>query len=288
MTLRTLPTATALFLTTAITAAPAFSAGHAGNTGYALANEGNTLVVMADISAPGDVMTYDLEMGLDAIAYRPVTGDLLGFTNGKIVTLDTTSGAMTDQGAMFAQGTEIEAGAHVGFDFNNKIDAVRVVSSNGDNLVYFPKGFGDNDDRANSVLRFTTLAYGDGDNSAGTDPRVYANAYTNAISGAKASGTFQYALDANANALISLANNAGTLETIGLITIDGEAADIVPMGGFDIVSPAEGSDQAYAILQIDGEDTAGLYSIDLSSGAASLLSDLGMGGFSGFAVSQGM
>jgi len=42
----------------------------------------------------------------------------------------------------------------VAFDFNNAIDAVRAVSSAGDNLVYFPVGFGDNDARANSVRRF--------------------------------------------------------------------------------------------------------------------------------------
>ncbi|MEL7416765.1 MAG: DUF4394 domain-containing protein, partial [Pseudomonadota bacterium] len=106
--------------------------------------------------------------------------------------------------------------------------------------------------------------------------------------GRAASTTFQYALDAEANALVSLANNAGTLETIGLVTVEGALADISALGGFDILSPEEGIDQAYAILQIDGQRSAGLYAIDLETGAASLLSDLGMGGFTGFAVTPAM
>ena len=43
---------------------------------------------------------------------------------------------------------------------------------------------------------------------------------------------------------------------------------------------------AYAILQIEGAATAGLYSVDLGTGALTALADLGMGGFTGFAVAQ--
>lgn len=278
-------TATALL---ALATAPAFAAGHAGKMGYALAGEGKTLVVMGDISAPGDVMTYELGTAYDAIAYRPVTGDLLGFTKSAIHILDPMSGMATDLNAEFAEDAMIGADAIVAFDFNNAIDAVRAVSSEGDNLVYFPEGFGDNDERAGSVLRFTSLAYADGDANAGATPMVFANAYTNAINGKTAESTFQYALDAATDSLVSLANNAGTLETIAPVMIDGMAADLAPMGGFDIFSPAEGEDQAYAILQLEGAENAGLYAIDLTSGEATMLADLGMGGISGFAVSGGM
>lgn len=124
--------------------------------------------------------------------------------------------------------------------------------------------------------------------SAGTEPLIFANAYTNAISGAKATATAQYALDANADALVTLANNDGTLTSVGRLTVEGEPIDVSYWGGFDIVSPEEGSDMAYAILQLEGAETAGLYSVDLTSGAVSELADLGMGGFSGFALSHGM
>ena len=272
----------------ALASGPAFAGGHAAISGYALADGGTTLVVMGDLNAPDDVMTHSLTTSLQAIAWRPVTGELLGFSDGMIATIDPMSGEMTDLGAVFMDDAMIGDGKMVAFDFNNKIDAVRAVTSAGDNLVYFPEGFGDNDERAGSVRRFTSLAYGDGDAMAGTTPMVFANAYTNAINDMTAGETFQYALDAGTDALVSLANNAGTLETIGKITVDGMPVDLAPMGGFDIVSPSEGENMAFAILQMEGEETAGLYTIDLETGAATMKADLGMGGITGFAASLGM
>jgi hypothetical protein len=268
-------------------ASPAVSMDHAGTKGYALAEDGTTLVTMADIAAPGEAQTHALDTPLRAIAYRPVTGQLLGYADGAVYEIDPMSGALTDLGATFMEDAVIGDGA-VAFDFNNQIDAVRAVGADGANLVYFPDGFGDADARANSVRRFTDVFYVEGDNSAGAEPRIFANAYTNAITGETAGSTAQYALDARANALVTLANNAGGLATVGLLTMDGDAVDVIDAGGFDIVSPAEGTDLAYAILQIDGEDSAGLYMVDLGSGALTGLGDLGMGGFTGFAASRGM
>lgn len=279
--------ALALSLLSLSISSPAFSMGHAGTMGYALANDGNTLVTMASIAATDAVETYDLDMPLRAIAYRPVTGQLLGYADGAIYEIDTATGMLTDLEATFDADAMIGEGA-VAFDFNNQIDAVRAVGADGSNLVYFPTGFGDMDERADTVKRFTDTFYVDGDNSAGATPLIFANAYTNAIAGMTAESTAQFALDARANALVKLANNAGELSTVGLLTIDGNPVDVTDHGGFDIVSPSEGTDMAFAILQIDGEDTAGLYMVDLTSGALTELADLGMGGFTGFAVSARM
>lgn len=270
----------------ALLAAPAFADGHAGITGYALSADGTRLMVMDSIAAPENLRMLTLSAPVRAIAWRPVTGELIGYADGSIVTIDTTSGEAADQSAMFAEDATIAPDALVAFDFNNKIDAVRAVSSAGDNLVYFPADFGD--DKAGSVRRFTALSYAEGDPSTGAEPLVFANAYTNAVSGMKAGDTVQYAFDARANALVSLANNEGTLETVGLLTIDAKPVDILPVGGFDIVSASAGNDAAYGVLQIDGADSAGLYSIDLATGAATLLSDLGTADISSFAVSSGM
>ena len=272
----------------AMLATPALADHHAGTSGYALSSDGSSLIVMDSLAAPSDARTIELSSPVRSIAWRPVTGELVGYADGSIFVIDTMSGETADQDASFMDDAVIGDDAVVAFDFNNAIDAVRAVSSEGDNLVYFPVGFGDMDERANSVRRFTDLFYAEGDTSEGAVPLVFANAYTNAINGMTAESTFQYALDARANTLVSLANNAGTLETIGLITIDGEPADILPVGGFDIVSPEAGTDQAYAILQIDGQDTAGLYSIDLETGAASMIADLGTVDIGSFATSAGM
>jgi len=255
---------------------------------YALANNGTTLVTMGSIASPTQMDTFTLSNKLDAVAYRPVTGELLGYSNGTIYSVDTKSGKLTDLGASFTKGAMISKNASAtAMDFNNKIDAVRMVGSDGTNLVYFPFGFGNEDKRANSVLKFTSTFYAEGDSSEGTTPEVFANAYTNAIAGAKASSTFQFALDSNTDSLVSLANNAGELKTVAKITIDGKAVDVSSKGGFDIVSSEEGSDAAYAILQLEGASKAGLYSMNLTTGAATLMANLPMGGFSGFAVSGG-
>lgn len=263
----------------------ALADGHNADMGFALANDGMTLVSMADITSPTDVTTMDLSEALDAIAWRPVTGELLGFKNGMVATIDTKSGEMTDLEAMFNDDAMVAEGAKVAFDFNNKIDAVRAVSSSEDNLVYFPKDFSA-EDKAGKVVRVTDLAYAEGDANAGTDPVIFANAYTNAINGETAGSTFQYALDAETDALVSLANNSGTLDTIAEVTVDGDAADLSDWGGFDIMSPSEGKDMAYAILQMEGAETAGFYTIDLESGEATMVTDLGMGGFTALAVAQ--
>lgn len=273
---------TTTFLTTC--ALPAFADGHAGTAGYALADNGSNLITMADIAAPTDVNTVALSTAVRAIAWRPVTGELLGFADGAMYVIEPSSGVMTDLGATFLDDAVIPAGASVALDFNNAIDAVRAVSTAGDNLVYFPNGFGDGDEKAGSVRRFTDLAYAEGDAMVGTTPMIFANAYTNAITGKTAQTTFQYALDAETDTLVSLANNEGTLETVGKIMVNGALADISAMGGFDIVSAAEGVDAAYAVMQMEGEENSGLYAIDLSNGAASLLASFSVGGITGFAA----
>ncbi len=275
-----------LFAAATLSASPALGDHHAGAMGYALANGGETLAVMTDLAKPTEIETVGLAQPLVAIAYRPVTGDLLGLAAGAVYTIDPTTGAMTDLGAAFAEDAAIAPGARVGLDFNNKIDAVRAVSSRGDNLVYFPAGFGGGDPKAGSVRRFTGLAYADGDPHAGQTPMIFANAYTNAVNGKTAGDTFQYALDAETNALVSLANNAGALKTIGTLTLDGVAADVQALGGFDIVSASEGENRGYAILQLAGQDVAGLYAVNLETAALTRIADLGMGGITGFAASK--
>ena len=231
MTYRTIPLAAAL----ALSAGAASADDHAAVQGYALAGDGATLVTMASLAAPGETRSVALAERVDAIAYRPVTGALLGYAReGALYEIDPMSGAMRDVDASFADDAVI-TGVAVAFDFNNAIDAVRIVGSDGANLVYFPDEFGD--ERAGSVRRFTDVFYAEGDVNEGRTPLLYANAYTSAIAGAKASSTFQYALDARTNALVSLANNAGELKTIGPVTVGGAPADIVTAGGFDIVSP---------------------------------------------------
>lgn len=275
---KTLMTASTL----ALLGAPVFAQDNAV-TGYALGADGTSLVTLPGLMETGETVTLSGILG--AIAYRPVTGDLIGIApNGAVYEIDTASGELTPTENLIGENVGITEGAMVGFDFNNNIDAVRIVATDGSNHVYFPAGFGDNDERANTVLRFTDLFYADGDENAGMTPAVFASAYTNAIVGETASATVQYVLDAETNALANLANNEGTLTTVAALTLDGEAVDISAMGDLEIISPAEGENMAYAVLMMEGAETSGIYAVDLETGALTMQADLGAMGYNGFAA----
>ncbi|MEC7259110.1 MAG: DUF4394 domain-containing protein [Pseudomonadota bacterium] len=290
------------YLAAAIATAPASSATAAhlsDSTGYALTGNGKRLVIYDSLGSVENSSVIKLDATIDAIAYRPVTGELYGLSKGKngdkIVVIDTMSGTTTDTGATF-NNASIGDGAKVGFDFNNAIDAARGVSTADDNVVFFPSDF--QSANANTVQRFTDLFYrtaatdadGDGtpdgiaDANAGVNPTIFANAYTNAIAGAKASTTFQYALDSGTNSLVSLANNAGILDTIAKITFNGKEIDFTSVGGFDIISKAEGDNTAIALLNSKGKKSK-LFEIDLTTGFATLVGNTGMKNLSGFAAS---
>jgi hypothetical protein len=275
---KTLLSATAL----ALLGLPVF-AQDANVSGYALGTDGTSLLSLPGLSDTGATVT--LSGILAAIAYRPVTGELFGIApNAAVYTIETETGALTATENLVGDNVGIAEGAMVGFDFNNNIDAIRIVATDGSNHVYFPAGFGDNDDRANSVRRFTDLFYADGDANEGATPAVFASAYTNAIAGATASETRQYVLDAETNALANLANNEGTLTTVAALTLDGAPVDISAMGDLEIVSPAEGENMAYAVLMMEGANTSGIYAVDLSTGALTMQADLGEMRFNGFAA----
>ncbi|MFK7894138.1 MAG: DUF4394 domain-containing protein, partial [Granulosicoccus sp.] len=162
----------------AITASSVAADDHTGTAGYVLAENGTALLSMQDLSDLKSSTKVRLNEALDAIAFRPVTGDLIGFSRDKVIyTINPDTGELTNLDARFAEDAEIGGGA-VAFDFNNAIDAVRLVGADGANLVYFPSGFGD--ERANHVKRFTDTFYAGADANAGIEPLVYANAYTNA------------------------------------------------------------------------------------------------------------
>jgi hypothetical protein len=268
--------------TLALLGAPVF-AQDANVTGYALGTDGTSLVSLPGLSETGETVT--LSGILAAIAYRPVTGELIGIApNAAVYTIDTETGELTATENLIGENVGISEGAMVGFDFNNNIDAIRIVATDGSNHVYFPAGFGDNDERANSVRRFTDLFYAEGDENEGATPAVFASAYTNAIEGETASATVQYVLDAETNALLNLANNEGTLTTVAALTLDGEAVDISAMGDLEIVSPAEGENMAYAVLMMEGASTSGVYAVDLATGELTMQADLGEMSFNGFAA----
>lgn len=224
-----------------------------------LVNGGQALVEF-DSGSPA-VFTSSTITGLGgseqllSIDFRPLTGDLFGLSDANaIYTLDSNTGAATIVGSGF---TDSLNGGNFGFDFNPQIDGIRIVSDADQNFVAHP------DTGDANVASTTDVFYAAGDANEGAQPNVVHHAYDGNVLGQLASGTQLRAIDTLLDVLVAQANNAGTLETVGALGID--ARDI---GGFDIAT----SGSAFAAFSNGvGAVDSTLYSIDLSSGAATSL-----------------
>lgn len=221
----------------------------------------NTLVRF-DTAAPGSVATVGSITGLApgdtilGIDMRPATGQLYGLGRGGVYVIDQTNGAATAVGG----GAIALTGDAYGFDFNPTVDRIRITSTDGTNLRLNP---------ITGALAATdgSLAYAAADVNSGATPTVSGSAYTNSFPGATT--TLLYGIDSGLNVLVTqVPPNAGTLNTVGSLGVD--PSETV---GFDI-DALDGS--AYASFVVGG-GLSQLYSIDLTTGAATLIGGIGAG-----------
>lgn len=197
------------------------------------------------------------------IDFRPATGQLfaLGSTN-RLYTINPDSGVATQVGTGTLNPAPV--GNAFAFDFNPLPDRIRLVSDTGQNLRLNP-----ND---GSVTTDTPVAYTANDPNFGTTPNIVGAAYSNNFPGATT--TNLYVIDAARNVLALQGSpggtptspNAGTLFTIGPLGFD---TDLVV--GFDI-GPGN---LAYAALSAPGSNQSQLFAIDLRSGAAAQIGNIG-------------
>ncbi len=255
-------------LSLATTAALALASMNAGalaqQTVYAIGSGGGTLISF-QTNNPGAVTVVGTFGGgatfLDAIDFRPATGQLFGY-------LDSTDSFYTVNLAN-AQLTTASVGVsggptntfQLGMDFNPAIDRLRVVTDSGQNIVFNPN--------SGTAAPFTALAYAIGDANENTSPSIIDNAYSRNTAGTAT--TQQYAIDYGIDALVTVANNAGTLATIGSLGVN---TDIYT--GFDIFTSGA-TDTAYAILTPLG-GVASFYTINLTTGQATLVGAIGYTG----------
>lgn len=192
------------------------------------------------------------------IDFRPATGELFAVGSfNNLYTINQSTGVATQVGAgSFAPGAN---GSSFGFDFNPTIDRIRYVSDANQNLVLNP-----NDGTATEV---TSLFFDAGDTNAGMDPNVVGSAYTNSFMGA--TSTQLYGIDSALDVLVTQANSAGTLMTVGSLGVD-----VNDTLSFDI-SGATGI--AYATVQSDDFSRSTFWMIDLSTGDATMLGEIGGG-----------
>jgi hypothetical protein len=217
-------------------------------------DDANNLLTF-DSGSPGTILSATpitgLASGVDikAIDFRPATGELfalaLSGTNAQIGTIAPDTGAFTGVG-----GTFVAAGTNYGFDFDPTLDRIRVVSDADINFSVDPA--------TGTTTSQTALNP--------PDPNVVAAAYSNAFAGA--TDTKLYGIDSGTDMLVLQDPPAdGTLFSRGPLTVD-----VSGVAGFDIRA---GDATGFAALQVGG--VSGLYSIDLSTGTATSLGDIGTG-----------
>lgn len=202
----------------------------------------------------GNLAAGENVIGID---FRPATGQLLGLSsNNRLMTIDPASGAATLIGS--APFTTTLNGAAFGFDFNPVVDRIRVTSDNDQDLRLNPNNGG-------VAAIDGALAYTTTDRNAGQNPNIVASAYTNNVPGP--ASTTLYNLDSNLDVLVTQnPPNSGTLNTVGALGVD-----IQPEAGFDIA----GANTAFAVLRTG--DASALYTINLTTGAATMVGNLGVG-----------
>lgn len=219
-------------------------------------------IVSFKLATPG---TIDASVALGGLAagerllgfdVRPKDGLLYGISsNGRIVTIDPVTGAVTVKATLAADAADTTApytaiiGSSFAVDFNPLADRLRVIGNTGQSL------------RINVDTGATTT---DGAiNRPGAAPVVTAAAYANSYPGTTA--TMLYDIDL-ASASLALQNppNDGTLVNIGALGV-AVAGDV----GFDIAGGANGL--AIAALRSGTNGPSTLYRVDLATGAAVLL-----------------
>ena len=206
-------------------------------------------------------------LGLDA---RPTTGLLYSISDaGKLYTLDAFSGVATFvaalTGATPAAGGGLFTGlvgTSFGIDFNPVPDlaqvapSLRVVSNAGQNLRINVNGAS-----AGQTFMDTALS--------GASSSIVASAYTNNDTNPN-TGTVLFGIDTRADALFTTANpNGGVMTLVGSL-----GTDAIGVTAFDV----SGSGIAYAALTDGDTARSMLYSINLSTGAATSLGAFGVNG----------
>ena len=242
-----------------------------GCAGMAYGLTTDSKLVKFDVTTPGTVSAPLALTGtaagetILAITTRPKGGKLyaLGSTS-RLYEVNAATGALTMVGA--APLTPAIAGTAFGFDFNPTVDRIRLTSDEEQSLRLHP-------DMGTVAATDTVLA------PAGN---IVAVGYTNSRDGA--TKTTLYGIDSASDKLVRIGGpdgvpspNAGAVADVGPLGVDTTAN-----AGFDIRPPMN---VAYAVLTVGG--VSGLYTVNLTTGAATKVADLGGGvALRSFALAQ--
>jgi hypothetical protein len=205
-------------------------------------------------------------LGID---FRPRDGNIYGISDtNRFYRIDPTSGSaqqVSPNGALLDPAPD---GAEFGLDFNPRIDLFRSVSDSGQSLRVSPfDGL--------VFAQDASLRFAPGDDNEGRTPEIVDAAYTNSFVYAPA--TMLYDVDAALDILVLQSPaNSGLLNTIGPLGVN-----IGGPTGFDI-SP---DGPAYlSVRPIPALPLSILYSVNLTTGAATSLGTIGVNSVQDIAV----
>lgn len=204
------------------------------------------------INYTGAANANGVAVGID---FRPSDGKLYIMTDfGEVFSSDQSGGFNATAGSTGSLSTAL-TGTSFGFDFNPVPDRLRISSDNDQNLRHQIGG-------ATIVDGTINASYG--------NPSVVGSAYLNPDNDA-ATGTTLYTIDSGNDSLnIQNPPNNGTQVVQGLLGIDVNSEE----AGFDIEA---GSNIAYLAANVGADRRSGLYTVNLGSGAATLIGLIGNG-----------
>jgi hypothetical protein len=209
------------------------------------------------------LMAGDRLVGIDT---RPKDGKIYGVsTMNQIYTVDEMSGVATWVAALSVP--VVQANLGYGIDFNPVADfgtaaSLRLVSSAGDNFA----------------VNAATGVVGNAANKIATGFTAVGYTNTTLMPSATPASTALYYLDTSTDmlAMAPSAFNTPTITMVGSLSVDALRAN-----GFEVLS----NGMAYAALNVDDASlTTGIYSINLGTGAATLIGNYN-GTLSGLSVS---
>lgn len=237
-------------------------------------------LVTFNSSAPGTLLSNIAITGVQpgdrilGIDFRPSQSEVIAVGESNFLyRLNTSTGVATPIGSGFNPPLDGSPFTRYGIDINPTVDRVRVVGSGAQNRRLNP-----NDGTAvvtSGNPLDTNLSYNPPSTSL-IPPRAVAVAYTNSVAGALPGSTREYILDSFAGILAEVGSQAGGNPSFNA----GVSTAVGPLGitindnaGFDI-SGASGV--AFASLNIrDSLLQTGLYTINLSTGAATSIGTIG-------------
>jgi hypothetical protein len=231
----------------------------------------NNLVTF-DSATPGTIINSVGVTGLQSgetilgIDIRPASGALYGLgTTSRLYTINRTTGVATQIGST---GAFTLSGTAFGMDFNPVVDRIRVVSNTSQNLRLNP-----ND--GTLAATDTALAFATGDPNAGATARVVSSAYSNNFAGA--GSTTLYGIDSNLDILVTQGSPGGSPtspNTGQLFTVGALGFNTSDLAGFDVSGT---SATAFAALTAPAGNFSQLFTINVNTGAATLVGTIGGG-----------